>query len=294
MTPEALTAALKSEAFRLGFDLAGAARAVEAPDFERFRLWLAEGFAGKMDYLSARLDAYRHPSAVLDGARSVLMLGMNYRTVEPAEVARDGHRPNFHAGAGAMLSAADQGAISFAGIARFAWGEDYHKLIRGRLRRLAALHRRLVPAGRARGIVDTAPFFEKRFGQLAGLGWIGKNTLLINPRFGSWFFLAALLSTEELEYDEPFGENHCGDCRACLDACPTGALIAPGVLDARKCLSYLTIERRGDVSAEESRICGEQKYGCDACQEPCPWNRATPATAERAFYPDSSSRIFTP
>lgn len=261
MTAAELTLALKEEAARLGFDLVGAAPAIAAPDLDYFRQWLADGCAGEMHYLADRIDAYHHPSSVLEGVRSVLMLGMNYHSVEPAT------------------------ATGVGRVSRFAWGDDYHKVIRGRLRRLAAFHRRLVPSAHARGVVDTAPFFEKRFGQLAGLGWIGKHTLLVNPRFGSWFFLAAMLTTEELSYDEPTATNSCGDCRACLDACPTGALVGPGRIDARRCISYLTIERRGDVSAEQRASCGDRHYGCDACQEACPWNRETPATAERAFYP---------
>lgn len=254
MTATVLTAALKEELLRLGFDLAGATPAVASPDFESFRQWLAEGNAGQMHYLVDRLDAYRHPAQLLDGTKSILMLGMNYRTVEPAE-----------AGSGQ------------AKVSRYAWGGDYHDLIRRRLHKLADFHRRLAPEARVRGVVDTAPLFERRFGQLAGLGWIGKNTTLINPRFGSWFFLAALLTTEELEYDEPMADDPCGSCRACLDACPTGALVEPHRLDARKCVSYLTIERH--------TACGNRLFGCDACQETCPWNRHTPATMEPSFQP---------
>lgn len=254
MNAHLLTAALKEEALRLGFDLAGATAAAVAPDFERLQAWLDDGFAGEMRYFANRLDAYRHPSGVLPGVKSILMLAANYRTAEPA--------------------AAGPGE---ARISRHAWGADYHDVLRGRLRKLAAFHRRLVPAAGVRGVVDTAPLFERRNGQLAGLGWIGKNTLLINRRLGSWFFLAGLLTTEELEYDEPLAADHCGECRACLDACPTGALVEPHRLDARKCISYLTIER--------TKACGDRVFGCDACQEACPWNQDTLATSEEAFYP---------
>ena len=133
-----------------------------------------------------------------------------------------------------------------------------------------------------RGVVDTAPLFEKRFGQLAGLGWIGKNTTLINERFGSWLFLAALLTSEELDYDKPAATDCCGSCRACIDACPTGALVEPRRLDARKCISYLT---RAGQSEQGGVTCGNWLFGCDACQEACPCNRHTPPSRESVFYP---------
>jgi epoxyqueuosine reductase len=257
MNPASLTAALKEESLRLGFDLAGATPALASPDFDRLSRWLGDGFAGQMSYFEARLDAYRHPSSILEGVKSVFMLGTNYRTVEPVEPGEGQAR-----------------------VSRYAWGTDYHELIRDRLHRLADFHRRLVPTAQVRGVVDTAPLLEKRFGQLAGLGAIGKNTTLINPRFGSWFFLAALLTTEELAYDEPAEGDCCGTCRACLDACPNGALVEPGRLDARRCISYLTIEHRGDGVVPSDRL-----FGCDACQEACPWNRQTPSTSEPGFQP---------
>jgi epoxyqueuosine reductase len=262
MDAASLTAALKEESFRLGFDLAGATPAAPSPDFECFRQWLAEGCAGEMHYLAERLDAYRHPAHVLEGAESILMLGTNYRTVEPVE-----------AGSGQ------------ARVSRYAWGADYHELIRDRLHKLADFHRRLAPTARVRGVVDTAPLLERQFAQLAGLGWIGKNTLLINRRLGSWLFLAALLTTEELAYDESSDAGRCGSCRACLDACPSGALVEPYRLDARRCISYLTIELRGPVPAEFRAACGNRLFGCDVCQDVCPWNRRTPATAEPSFQP---------
>jgi len=262
MTPGALTAELKQEATRLGFELAGATPAVTPPTFEYFRRWLADGFAGRMRYLCDRADARRDPRRVLDGAQSILMLATNYRSVEPAE-AQSG-----------------QGRIS-----RYAWGTDYHAVIRRRLGRLAEFHRRLRPRAKVRGVVDTAPLFEREFARLAGLGWIGKNTCLVNRRFGSWLFLAALLSSEELQYDEPIEGSSCGSCRACLDACPTGALVEPYRLDARRCVSYLTIELRDSIPAEFRGALGERLFGCDLCQEACPHNRRTPATAEPAFHP---------
>lgn len=262
MAPHSLTHALKQESLRLGFDLAGACRAVSPPRIERFRQWLAAGYAGQMRYLADRLHAYEHPRHVLDGVQSILMLGANYRTVEPCQ------------------TSAGEGRVS-----RYAWGADYHDLIHARLRSLAEFHRRLTPRATVRGVVDTAPLLEKEFAQAAGLGWIGKNTLLLNRQFGSWLFLAALLTSEQLEYDEPFDRNLCGSCRACLNACPTAALVDAYQLDARKCISYLTIELRSPPPYELRRSMGDRLFGCDICQEVCPWNRQGPVTAEKAFQP---------
>ncbi len=262
MDPAALTTALKEESLRLGFDLVGATTADLPPSFEHFRPWLADGFAGEMRYLAERLDAYGDPNQILSGVRSILMLGVNYRTVEPAA-----------AGPG------------YAKVSRYAWGADYHEVVRRRLHKLADFHRRLTPAARVRGVVDTAPLLERALAQRAGLGWIGKNTLLIDWRYGSWLFLAALLTTEDLSPSEPMKTEMCGSCRACLDACPTGALVDPYRLDARKCVSYLTIESRGEIPAEHRAACGDRVFGCDACQEACPWNRRTPPSAEAAFQP---------
>jgi epoxyqueuosine reductase len=173
-------------------------------------------------------------------------------------------------------------------ISRYAWGGDYHDLVHDRLARLAEFHRRLAPQGSVRGVVDSAPLLEREFAQLAGLGWIGKNTLLLNRRLGSWFFLAALLTTEELVGDEP-GTEHCGTCRACLDACPTEALIGPWQLDARRCISYLTIELRAGIPLELREPAGQWVFGCDVCQDVCPWNRRAPGTEEPSLQPRTDS-----
>ena len=175
--------------------------------------------------MTGRARAYEHPRHVLPGVRSLLMLAVGYRTAEPVA-----------AGPG-------QGTV-----ARVAWGADYHDLVRRRLRQLADLHRRLTPGAAVRGVVDTAPLLEREFAQLAGLGWFGKNTTLLNRQLGSWFVLAGLLSSEPLVYDSPQQADLCGTCRKCLDACPTGALVEPYRLDARRCISYLTIEHRGPIA----------------------------------------------
>lgn len=262
MQPTEITAELKREAQRLGFDLAGACPADTPAGLGKFLEWLAAGYAGEMSYLWTRGEAYSHPRHVLDGVRSVLMLATVYRTSEPAE------------------PPAGWGRVS-----RYGWGIDYHQVLRERLNALAEFVHALSPTARVRGVVDTAPLLERELAQHAGLGWIGKNTLLLNRRLGSWFFLSALLTDAELQYDEPHAADHCGTCRACLDACPTGAFVDAYVLDARRCLSYTTIELRGPIPAELRTGQGDWLFGCDICQDVCPWNRRAPTTAEPAFQP---------
>jgi epoxyqueuosine reductase len=253
---------LKQEASRLGFDFCGIAPAVSPPGAERLWNWVKSGYAGEMSYIPERAAAYVQPEHVLDGARSIVMLGMNYRTTDPVE------------------SEAGQGRVS-----RYAWGTDYHDVIRARLADLAKWISQQQPAYKVRGVVDTAPLLEREFAQLAGLGWIGKNTLLINRQMGSWFFLAALLTDLELEYDEPHQTDHCGTCRACLDACPTNAFVDEYVLDARRCISYLTIELRSAIPNELRAGVGDWLFGCDVCQDVCPWNRFAPESREPLFAP---------
>lgn len=261
MDTRILTAELKQEALRLGFDLVGICPATDSPGFNRFREWLTAGYAGEMHYLSERIDAYQHPNSVLDGVRNLMMLGLNYRTCEPND------------------SAQGLGQIS-----RYAWGEvDYHDLIHVRLKQLRDFLLQKQPAARVRGVVDTAPLMEREFAQLSGLGWIGKNTLLLNKQLGSWFFLAALLTDVDLVADSPHETDHCGTCRACLDVCPTNAFAEPYVLDATKCISYLTIELRDHIPVELRAGMGNWLFGCDDCQTVCPWNRHAPISSEPDF-----------
>lgn len=256
------SAAIKARARELGFDLVGIAPAVAPAGYAKFVDWLTAGYAGEMQYLPDRREAYQHPRHVLAGVKSIVMLAMNYGSIAP------------HPGA------AGQGRI-----ARYAWGTDYHDLLRGKLNEFAAWLAERSPAAAVRGVVDTAPLFERELAQLAGLGWIGKNTLLLNKQAGSWFFLAALLTSAELEPDEPHMTDHCGTCRACLDACPTDAFVAPYVLDSRRCISYLTIELRTLPPVEHRDAIGDWLFGCDICQEVCPWNHRAPATNEPEFAP---------
>jgi epoxyqueuosine reductase len=259
----ALTTAIHSAARELGFSLAGICPAVTPGGLSRFHEWLAAGYAGEMRFLTDRAEAYEHPQSVLAGVKSIVMLAMPYRTVEP-QSARPG-----------------EGRVS-----RYAWGtRDYHDVIHERLKQLAAKVREIAPEASVRGVVDTAPLLEREFAQLAGLGWIGKNTLVLNKEHGSWFFLAALLTDLDLEADAPHVADHCGTCRACLEACPTDAFVSPGVLDASRCISYLTIELRGPIPRDLRVGMGEWLFGCDVCQDVCPWNNKAPLASEPAFFP---------
>lgn len=261
-TPDALVERIKQLAAELGFVACGVCPAVAPPGLDHLDRWLASGFAGQMHWLEERRAAYEHPAGVLPGTRSLIVLAYPYRTVEP------------------QPSEPGQGRVS-----RYAWGRDYHDLLRKKLHRIADAVRDLAPGAQARGVVDTAPLLEGEFARLAGIGWIGKNTLLLNRQWGSWFFLAAVLTDLELPADEPFAADHCGTCRACLDACPTDAFVEPYVLDARRCISYLTIELQDHIPNELRSGLGDWVFGCDICQDVCPWNRKAPTSAEPEFAP---------
>ena len=258
-----LAVSLKQEAQRLGFDLVGIAQASDAETFRFFREWLGKGYAGEMAYMNRHVTARTHPSSILPNVRSVVMTGMNYH-VEP--------------------DAADPRSLT-GKVAQYALGADYHEVLRDRLKRLLNWVHEQVPGTWGRAVVDTAPLLERDFARRAGLGWFGKNTMLLNKRLGSYFFLGALLLEITLPSDVPHEAAHCGTCRACLDACPTEAFPAPGVLDARRCLSYLTIELRGPVPNELRSHVHEWAFGCDICQEVCPWNRKAPFAKEAALAP---------
>jgi epoxyqueuosine reductase len=264
---------LKEQARALGFELAGIAPATAADGFDRLRAWLAEGCAGEMTYMHRHAEARRDPRSILPEVRSVVMVGMNYCPASTAEAAR---QPEAGPGGPPALTGT---------VARYARGADYHDVLRERLNALLAWVRREVPGCRGRGVVDTAPLLERDFARRAGLGWFGKNTMLLNKRLGSYFFLGALLLDVALTPDPPQVAAHCGTCTACLNACPTDAFPAPGQLDARRCISYLTIELKGSVPEELRPGVGDWLFGCDVCQEVCPWNRKAPPGREPALAP---------
>ena len=268
MPPDPLTAALKAKAADLGFALCGVAPAARPDTLDHLHAWLDAGMHGEMGYLDRRRDAYAHPSGVLPGVKSVVMLATSYHTEDPP--------------------AATDPPPGFGKVARYArGGVDYHGLLRDRMRPLAALLHEAHPGGRTRAVVDTAPLLERDFARRAGLGWFGKNTLLLNKHAGSYLLLSALLTDAVLDYDPPHESAHCGTCTACLDACPTDAFTAPHVLDARKCIAYLTIELKGDepIPDDLKDGCGDWLFGCDVCQEVCPWNNKATRTTDPAFTP---------
>ena len=258
---------LQSEAHSRGFSLFGVAPATPADSFAHFAAWLDAGYAGEMDYLHRHRNQRRHPNDVLEGVRSVVMLGMEYQPGNRANPDRQG-------GGDRGLDPVAHAPGSPSGqVASYAAGPDYHRYIWDRLNDLAGWLEAASPGCRTRAVADTAPLLERDFARRAGLGWVGKNTMLIHPRRGSFFFLGALLTDLELPPDEPFAGSHCGTCTACLDACPTQAFPKPFVLDASKCISYLTIELRGPIPVELREGVGNWVYGCDVCQDVCPWNK---------------------
>ncbi|HYT90229.1 MAG TPA: tRNA epoxyqueuosine(34) reductase QueG [Gemmataceae bacterium] len=277
---------LKAQAHTLGFELAGIAAATEADTFGQLRDWLDQGFAGEMAYLHRHAEARRHPGSILNGVRSVVMLGMNYNpSPQPPPLRGEGEKTGLAPPLLAGEGVGGRGFHTLAQVARYARGADYHEVLRERLNRLLDWVRGEVPGCNGRGVVDTAPLLERDFARRAGLGWFGKNTMLLNRRQGSYFFLAALLLDLELQADAAHATSHCGTCTACLDACPTAAFVAPGQLDARRCISYLTIELKGSIPEGLRPQMGDWLFGCDVCQEVCPWNRKAPFGAEPSLQP---------
>jgi epoxyqueuosine reductase len=256
-----------------GFELAGAAPAEPAEDAARYRAWVDAGYAGDMRYLTDRRAEVREdPRHLLSSARSIICVGKLYRTPWP----HTGEFPDTHFNDRAR-----------AWISRYAWGDDYHDVMRRGLEQLAARMAQRTGPLEWKVCVDTAPLLERSYARLAGLGWIGKNTCLINQHSGSWFFLGELLVSIDIAPGST-PPDRCGTCRRCIDACPTAAIVPHGAgytLDARLCISYFTIEQRGAVPEEMRSRLGGHVFGCDICQDVCPWNRRAPVTEDPAFAP---------
>lgn len=263
---DALARDIKGWAFDLGFQQTGIAAADVADQSDRVRDWLARGFAGSMGYLERNLEARLDPAVLIPNTLRVISSRMDYLPADtrPIDVLKDPQR---------------------AYLSRYALGRDYHKVVRRRLARLAAKIQDAAPAAHCRAFTDSAPVLEKSLGQKAGLGWIGKHTLLLNRAAGSWFFLGEIYTDLPLPTDPPADEDHCGRCRACINVCPTGAIVGPRQLDARRCISYLTIESHDSIPEDLRPLLGNRVFGCDDCQLVCPWNRFARPSAESDFAP---------
>lgn len=260
-----LSTRLKSFARQIGCELVGVAPIAQFKELDFYPKWLQDGHAGTMHYLERQLPARLDPRQILPEAQSVIVIGIVYHTPSPLST---------------EITDSRRGWIS-----RYAWGEDYHEVLQ---EKLAQLHKFLEQEGgpdyQGRYYVDTGPVLDRVFAKYAGLGWFGKNTNLINQQLGSWFFIGELITNLVLEFDAP-PPDRCGTCRRCLEACPTEAFVAPYVLDARRCISYLTIELREEIPEALRPQMGKHVFGCDICQDVCPWNHKAAVTENPAFLP---------
>lgn len=271
MNPKSITERIKSQARKLGFDLVGISAAEPHADIHFFDMWLQNGYAGTMEYLSRRRNDRADPKHLLENVKSIICCGLNYNGGQTKSQ---------------ELEAAGRGWIS-----RYAWGEDYHEVVLAKLKELEQfILAEIDSTAQLKSYVDTGPILERSYAASAGLGWIGKNTMLIDRKIGSYFFIGEILTSLELVPDTPKAD-HCGECRFCLDACPTEAL-TPYELDATRCISYLTIENRGDIAHDLQDKMGHHLVGCDICQEVCPWNQGAPLSKESDFQPQEG--LFQP
>jgi epoxyqueuosine reductase len=266
---------VKQAAHEAGFELAGVAPVHEFGELDRFREWIAAGRAGEMKYMETRNESGSLQRAslrsTLPWVRSVIVCAINYNTAQPYSTQADDPQRGW--------------------ISRYAWGqEDYHQAVMNRLRGVESKLRAAVeePPTNAelqtRCYVDTGPIVERVYAKYAGIGWIGKNTCIINQKLGSWLFLGVILTSLELAPDLP-APDRCGSCTRCIEACPTDALVAPYQMDSNRCISYLTVEKRGAIAEDMRSGMGHEVFGCDICQDVCPWNRKAPATSAPEFQP---------
>lgn len=259
------TRSIKSKALELGFDLVGISPVDSFPEHQLYKEWLNKGFSGEMKYLERNPEKRENIENVLPGAKSVISCAMNYNTSYPYST--------------------DLNDKANGWISRYAWGDDYHDVIKEKLQVLIThiggeSSEKIV----SKLYVDTGPVLERTFGKYAGVGWVGKNTCLINQEIGSWIFLGEIITNIELEYDIPVPDR-CGTCTRCIDACPTDAILEPYVLDSRLCISYLTIELKDQIPIELREGVRNNIYGCDICQDVCPWNKRAPVSGKPEFQP---------
>jgi epoxyqueuosine reductase len=264
-----LKSQISARARILGFDQIGFARAEPAAHAQYLDEWLAQHFHGEMNYLARDPQRRKNPRAILPEARTLIVVALNYN-------------PD-----GDATSGSNRGSMKEAGplhgfVARYARGDDYHELMRVKLESLASFIRELAPASKTKACVDTSALLERELAQQAGVGFVGKSTILINRRLGTWFFLGEILTSLELEPDPP-QKNLCGNCIRCIEVCPTQAIVAPYQLDSRRCISYLTIELKGAIPRQLRPLIGARIFGCDDCLEVCPWNRFARTSRQTAF-----------
>ncbi len=255
------SALIKEHAALLGFDACGIASATATVDpGNRYEQWIQRNCHADMRWLATTADVRRDIRNKMPSARSVVVVARNYYSERPETPAAHGR------------------------ISRYTWGRDYHRVLDKPLKRLGAFIRNLRPAVKTYFSIDTGPVLERAWAARAGIGWIGKNGMVVNPGMGSWFFLAVIATNLELTHDTPLA-NRCGTCRKCIDACPTGAIVEPAIVDARRCIAYHTVENRGEIPVELHPLFGDWMFGCDVCQEACPWNRFARETSEPDFLP---------
>ena len=263
---------VKQIANKVGFELVGIAKAEALTDeFEQFTEWISSGYHATMHYLEKNLEKRKDIREILPGAESVIVVGMSYYT------------PHQH----------DQ-SIEKGKISRYAWGTDYHEILPKKMQEIVSTLEGIDPHAQHKIYVDTGPISEKQWARKAGIGWQGKNSNIISREIGSWFFLGVIITTIPLEYDSPI-DDYCGTCTACLDTCPTSAIIEPYTVDANKCISYWTIEAKPDkeIPIEISSHMEQWIYGCDICQDVCPWNRFSVDTSQEEFHPRNAETMMS-
>jgi epoxyqueuosine reductase len=282
-----LKARLVSFAREIGFDGCRVVDCAPPPHAAEFRTWLREGAAGEMSYMERGAEKRCDPQQVLPGARSIIVLAMNYwqgredgKRVKAQRPTPNVQRSTSNSESAASADINTQALAATGRIARYAWGEDYHDVIAAKLKNIDQFLSDF--GGIQKVYVDTGPILERDHAAQAGIGWHGKSTMLIDPALGTWFFLGEVLTTLELPSDAP-QTDRCGKCERCMTACPTGAITAPHQLDARRCISYLTIEHKSGIPLELRPLIGDRIFGCDDCLEACPWNRFAKASRESAF-----------
>lgn len=259
------TNSIKNKALDLGFDLVGVSPVEKFPENQFYKEWLNKGFSGEMKYLERNPEKREDIQNVLPGAKSVISCAMNYNT-----------------GFSYSTDCADKNK---GWISRYAWGDDYHDILQRKLQMLIEhMNSEFCDEINAKLYVDTGPVLERVYGKYAGIGWVGKNTCLINQEIGSWLFLGEILTDAELDYDSPVPDR-CGTCTKCIDSCPTDAIVEPYILDSRLCISYLSIELKDKIPAGLREGMSNNIYGCDICQDVCPWNRRAPVTDKPEFEP---------